>query len=320
MSQRVPPHRRPPTHRPRVSRQTYMVRRAVALGVLAIVLIGSVAAAKWALSDDTSAAAPDTTITANGSPVVADSTAAPTGDAATQTAAPTAAAPTTVEDTGPPSSTNKAKVYIAGDSDAGAFGPYLMDQLDATGIVTSTLDYKVSSGLARPDFFDWPAHLRQTLPEVDPDIVIVTFGGNDAQDMLIDGRSRGTTTPEWREEYGKRVGAVMDLLTEDGRTLIWVGIPNASGAEFTARLEPLRQVTEEQAAARAGKVVYIDTWNRFTGRNGGYAEYVVDPRDGQVKAVRADDGFHLNVTGAEILSLDIFTAIENELRARGAGI
>ena len=72
------------------------------------------------------------------------------------------------------------------------------------------VDYKVSSGLARPDFFDWPAHLRRQLPAVDPDIVVVTFGGNDAQGMaLADGSfpaggrpRRGTRTSGCRSTSG----------------------------------------------------------------------------------------------------------------------
>ena len=55
--------------------------------------------------------------------------------------------------------------------------------LDETGLVDVELDYVVSSGLARPDFHDWPAHLADTLDTSDPDIVIVTFGGNDAQGL-----------------------------------------------------------------------------------------------------------------------------------------
>ena len=34
-------------------------------------------------------------------------------------------------------------------------------------------------------------------------------------------------------------------------------------------------------------VVFIDTWQIFSGRNGGWADFVVDPRDGQGKPVRA---------------------------------
>ncbi len=38
------------------------------------------------------------------------------------------------------------------------------------------------------------------------------------------------------------------------------------------------------------------------------------------KAVRREDGFHLNETGAEILALDIAEAIRTELRARGGAL
>ena len=38
------------------------------------------------------------------------------------------------------------------------------------------------------------------------------------------------------------------------------------------------------------------------------------------KDVRADDGFHLNENGAEILALDIAEVVKSDLRTRGAAI
>jgi hypothetical protein len=67
-------------------------------------------------------------------------------------------------------------------------------------------------------------------------------------------------------------------------------------------------------------VIFVDTWARFSGRDGNWAEFVIDPRDSQGKDVRAEDGFHLNTNGAEILALDIAQAIRDELRTRGAAI
>jgi hypothetical protein len=80
-------------------------------------------------------------------------------------------------------------------------------------------------------------------------------------------------------------------------------------------------VQDEVVRAEAAKrpdVVFIDTWARFSGISGGWAQFVIDPRDGVGKDVRADDGFHLNTTGAEILALDIAEAIRTDLRTRGA--
>jgi uncharacterized protein len=218
-----------------------------------------------------------------------------------------------------PTPATPARVYIAGDSDAGTFGPYLEQLLGLTGVTTSTLDYKVSSGLTRPDFYDWPARLREQMPIVDPHIVVVTFGGNDAQDIRVDGTSFGVSAPEWTTEYRRRVGEVLDTLGAGGRKVIWVGIPNASSESFTNRLRVQRDAVVAELAERPD-VAYVDAWERFSGRNGGYAEYVIDPRDGVGKDVRASDGFHLNTTGAEILALDIAEVVREVLRGQGAAI
>lgn len=230
------------------------------------------------------------------------------------------------EDTGPPSADNPATVYIVGDSDAGTFGPYLQQLLDATLIAETELNYKVSSGLARPDFFDWPEELAATLPEVDPDVVVVTFGGNDSQGLSLPQADLQfivgdpvANEAEWTEEYQRRAGEVMDLLSENDRKVIWVGIPNDDSPEVTAKLAIQDRAVKEAAAARP-EVVFVDTWTRFSGRDGNWAEFVVDPRDGVGKDVRADDGFHLNVTGAEILAIDIAVEVRDALRDLGASI
>lgn len=302
-----------------------MVRRVVALCLLIALcyaawsLVGSVFG-----SDDSAATGPANptieTVVNDGVTPTTLGTLPPT------TPAPTT--PPTIKPSTTPTKDDPAEILIIGDSDAGSFGPYLKTLLDQTGIATTELDYKTSSGLARPDFFDWPAHMREIVPQVNPDIVVVTFGGNDAQGLRNIDKSwavnhapaSGVDDADWKAEYGKRVGAAMDYLTEGNRTLVWVGIPNDDNPDVTARMQVQDEVVRAEAAKRTDKVVFVDTWARFSGRNGGWAEYVIDPRDGEGKDVRADDGFHLNTTGAEILSLDIAEAVKDDLRARGADL
>jgi len=313
-------HRAAPNGRGRATQRTYLVRRVVvgafvlALGWGAFSVLTSVFG-----SDDThevSAVEPTiNTIIGDGNPTTLPATTLP----ATTTTEPP------VKEVVVPSAADPAEVLILGDSDAGTFGPYLETLLDATGIVTTELDYKVSSGLSRPDFFDWPAHMREVVPQINPDIVIATFGGNDAQGLRnldeswVVERVPSADDTEWREEYGRRVGDTMDYLSDGNRTLIWVGIPNDDNPEVTARMQVQDEVVRAEAAKRP-KVVFVDTWKRFSGPNGGWAEYKVDPRDGVGKDVRADDGFHLNQNGAEILAIDIAEAVKTDLRARGAAI
>lgn len=218
-----------------------------------------------------------------------------------------------------PTTADRARVLIVGDSDAGAFGPTLQQGLEPTGVVDTTLDYKVSSGLSRPDFFDWPARLRQQLAAIDPHVVVVTFGGNDAQDLAVDGRSVPVADPAWSEAYRARVREVLDLMLGGERHVVWVGIPNASSPSFTERLMVQRDAVVAELEAHPGRerLHYVDTWARFSGRSGGYADYIVDPRDGVGKKVRAADGFHLNMNGAAILAHDIMGVLTQVLRLPG---
>ncbi len=319
--------------RRRATRRRYMARRLVALVIVVAIVGVSVKAVGSLLSDDepvagagepTGAVAPtdtaDPTVTGSVDPAAA-ATSTPVDTVAPATVPPD----TGPEDTGPPSGTNKAEVYIVGDSDAGTFGPYLETLLDGTNIVDTELNYKVSSGLARPDFFDWPAELAAKVPEVDPDIVVATFGGNDSQGLAVADGTFIVSDPvndeaDWTDgvpRAGRRRRWTSWAPT--ARTVIWVGIPNDDNPDVTAQLKIQDQAVRAEAAERAN-VVFIDTWKRFSGRDGNWAEFVIDPRDGVGKDVRADDGFHLNTNGAEILALDIAQAIRDELRAHGAAI
>jgi hypothetical protein len=313
------------------------LRRAMALGVVLVVAYSGVKAlAEYFGGDDDVVASADAAgeapvdeadIAAVTTPGLDDEPIEDSVDVESDISTPITEAPADVpENTGPPSPDNKAKVYIVGDSDAGTFGPYLQQLVDGTAVAETALNYKVSSGLARPDFYNWPEELSRALPEVDPDIVVATFGGNDSQGLsafqeeleFVIGDPLDNEA-EWSAEYTKRAGDVMDLLLENDRTVIWVGIPNDDNPDVTAKLAIQDRAAKAAAEARPD-VIFIDTWARFSGRDGNWAEFVIDPRDGEGKDVRADDGFHLNTNGAEILALDIAQAVRDDLRARGANI
>ena len=220
-----------------------------------------------------------------------------------------------------------AELLILGDSDVGTYAPPLQRLLDPTGVVRTRFEYRTSSGLARPDYFDWPTHMRTLVDLIEPQIVMVTFGGNDGQALRsVDGGTVVGTNPgqglddsAWKAEYGRRVGEVMDYLTADGRLLVWVGIPNDDEPVNTARMAVQDAVVREQAALR-DRVTYVDVWTLFSAPGGGWTERIVDPRDGVSKDVRRDDGFHLNDTGAEILADVLDDVVMEQLRLLGAQV
>ena len=321
----------PASPRRKVSQQRYAMRRFGVVVVLGLLAFGAVKAVGARSSNDSPEPQADASGSASTtSTLVADT---PAALAATTTTPPTTP-PTEPEETGPPTKDNPAEVLIVGDSDAGTFAPYLEGLLDETGLVDVQLDYVVSSGLARPDFHDWPAHLRDTLSTSDPDIIIVTFGGNDAQGLsepcpngagtcqlsVVVGQATESNKAEWTAEYERRVDEVMDIMLSDpDRRVIWVGIPNAEDPAFTERLR-IQDQAVRQALQDYPDAVFVDTWDRFNGRNGGIAELIVDPRDGRAKPVRQSDGFHLNEDGAEILAIDIAADVEQILTDLGADL
>ena len=299
------------------------------LAVAMLIVVGLVAVARSAFGGTTSTAA---AVTDQTSPVADVSTTIPGASDGGNTSLPVGSPVTTLATVAPraphtPTAADPAKVLLVGDSEAGGLSPYLQKALAATGVVSMTTDYKVSTGLVRPDFFDWPAHLQQSVPLAGPDIVVALFGGNDGQAFLGTDASAGAAagksvdSPQWRAEYAKRIGALMDFLSSGGRTLVWVGVPNAEKADLTARLAVQNEVVQAEVAKRP-KVIFVDSWRHFIGIDGvSFAPYVLDPRDGGYKAVRSQkDGFHLNTDGESILAVYVSDAVDTDLRARGASI
>ena len=218
-----------------------------------------------------------------------------------------------------PTTADPATVLLLGDSEAGGLSPFLEPVIEASGLVAMNTEYKVSSGLVRTDFYDWPAKLRELMASQNPDIVIALFGGNDGQGFQSPVISK-VDTPEWRAEYAERVAEVVDIVTEGGRTLIWVGVPNAESESLTANLRVQNESVQSELAHHP-EVLFVDAWSKFTGIDGGFAPYAFDPRDGETKPVRSEtDGFHLNRTGEEILAVYVNTAVTEALKARGAAI
>ena len=90
--------------------------------------------------------------------------------------------------------------------------------LDDTGIVETEIDYRMSTGLARPNKLDWFDRVGECMAEVQPDIVITSFGGNDFVGLVEDDDGSVVVgDPAGQRggvggEYQRRAGAMMDLL------------------------------------------------------------------------------------------------------------
>lgn len=213
--------------------------------------------------------------------------ASPTGPASAETTA----APQPME--------SRRKVWFGGDSMANDIGTALSRLLDPSAMST-TIDAHVASGLVRPDYFDWPAELARVVRTKKPDVMVFMIGGNDGQTMLIDGQIRRWDEPEWQALYRSRVANIMDFLIQGGRPLVWVGQPNARSESLSAKMAIVNDIVRTEASKRKS-VTYIDTWKMFAASDGGYSAYLRSD-DGEQVLMRQNDGFHLNLAGANRLA------------------
>ena len=201
-----------------------------------------------------------------------------------------------------------AKVLIAGDSMAQGLESMMQPLLDGAGGYDAQGIAKASTGLTRPDFFDWPTRLKQATADFDPGIVVLMFGGNDGQPIQdATGKYYQPRDPGWSVEYGKRVGALMDQLGNEGRRVVWVGSPIAKTVDFTQRLKIINTVIEQQAATRPW-VHYVDAWTLFA-PNGTWTASMTDT-DGKVKKMRGGDGYHLTIDGYKRLARTVFAEVQ----------
>lgn len=312
-----------------VTRRRYALRRALVVTVLAGIAVGTVKAVDVIGGEGDAHGLPVSTVTTGTSTDMEAGVVAPVASAPAPTPAPTAP-PTPDTYSGPPSAEHPARVLIVGDSEAGGFAPSLDRLLAEVDFVEVTLFYKSSSGLARPDFYNWPEQLEAEIAAIDPDVVIAMFGGNDAQGLAEPCPGGGTdcgpdfivgdpssNAEEWTTEYSSRVTEALDIMGTDDRRIIWVGIPNAVSEQTTEDLVVQNDAARQAVAGRDG-VSFVDTWNLFSGRSGGFAPYVPDPCTGATQAVRQSDGFHLNETGAEILSVAVFDNLMDAVADLGA--
>ncbi len=207
-----------------------------------------------------------------------------------------------------PTATAPLRVWVGGDSMAQVFGQSLVAMADDSGVMEPTLDYRISTGLTRPDYFNWPAHLADEMTRLDAEAVVIMFGANDAQGMEVDGEVFQTLDEDWSAEYRRRVAGTMDLLREDGRIVYWVGQPVMRDGGFSTKMAGLNEIYESEAATRPW-VRFIDAYEMFGDDAGAYSAFLPGT-DGELQDMRQGDGIHLSRAGGDLLARAVLDLIE----------
>ncbi len=230
-------------------------------------------------------------------------------DDLTEAEGPPASIPATELPT--PTAEDPLEVFIVGDSQAQVLGQSLIDKSTATGVVDTTLDFQFSSGLTRPDFYNWPAEIQRVVEENDPDAVVAVFGANDGQGMELDSGVFQPGDPEWNAEYARRVDAVMTYLEQQGVRVYWVAQPIARDAEYSRKMELMNGIFADVAADHPNTTI-VSLYELFQDESGNYSDYLPAP-DGELVGMRQDDGIHFTRAGGDRAADAIWAAIQADL-------
>jgi hypothetical protein len=200
------------------------------------------------------------------------------------------------------------RIWIGGDSLAGSLGPALGSLTADTGVAQPTYDYRTSSGLASPSFFDWPEEAALEMSRVDPEVVVFIIGANDSgfvtsTPLADDGQ------PAWRAAYAQLVTAMLDALGADGRAVYWVGSPTLRDEDKNADVAEINDVAREVVGQRA-RATYVDAYDLFADESGEYTA-TLPGFDGDTVRVRTPDGIHFSEAGGELLAEYVFAFLND---------
>jgi hypothetical protein len=198
-----------------------------------------------------------------------------------------------------PSASNPLRVVVVGDSLAQGIGTFA-ERVFQPNLANVFREGKISTGLSREDFYNWPARMRYIVHQARPDLTIVMIGENDAQSLVTpDGDTVAVVgTTGFPAAYEERAREFAKIATSQGGHVIWVGLPQPRDTrrwDFIGR----QNRAFADAAAELPNVAFFDTWSAFAAPDGGYTAYY---RDGShITLVRSDDGVHFNADGYTIL-------------------
>jgi S-formylglutathione hydrolase FrmB len=203
---------------------------------------------------------------------------------------------------------NFYRVLLVGDSMMlEGLGPPLQKALAKIPGLTVSREGKYATGLCRLDVFDWFKYFEDLLAAKEPDLVAISIGANDTQDIVENGQRHLVTTEKWREIYGQRVAKIIQIAAENNAQVVWIGLPIMGKEPYNARAAAINEVAEEACQRDAG-CRFFDSWG-ILAEEGKYSTFLAI-NDKKIR-VRAKDNIHLTESGGRIMAEECLAFLEN---------
>ena len=201
-------------------------------------------------------------------------------------------------------------LLFAGDSIMEGLGPVVAGMLPNKGNLNIVQAGVSSTGLCRPDFYDWPKTMRAYMTTLHPKLVVICIGTNDDQSVSDAGKKYHFISPAWEQAYAHKVEEIIDIIVQNGGTPIFVSPPIMGPNYLRPRVFAIREVIKQTCERR--NVVFTDVWQTLADPAGNYQRFIVDSNRKKT-ALRTKDGVHVTQAGNTLLARAILPQIEQGL-------
>jgi uncharacterized protein len=215
----------------------------------------------------------------------------------------------TPEQTSPAPAAQPGQVYqilVVGDNLAGGLGAGLSRLGEAGKPVIVTNRFNEVSGLARPDFYDWPQALTKITEGRNFDSAVVMIGTNDRREFRSTAGRFAFNTPEWKQAYGAQIDAMITVLKARQINVYWVGLPPMADPAYDADVQIINTIAKERAEAL--NITYVDIRPDFLNPDGTYTDRGLDEQ-GISRKMRSRDGINFFKIGNTKMAQLVLTAI-----------
>jgi hypothetical protein len=201
----------------------------------------------------------------------------------------------------PLESDSKFRIAFVGDSIADGYWEGVSVTAGRDACFKSQLEFgrfaKNSTGLTRPDRFDWAAELRRVAEGFKPRLFVMSLGLNDRQSVVEHGQITMDDSPLYDDKYRERVTAVLKNAAAAKVALLWIGLP-AMRVPATDKDTRAKNRLFEEAITAFGDpdIEYVEPWKSSPAGPDAFASYGPD-QNGHMVQIRTPDGEHFTVAG-----------------------
>jgi uncharacterized protein len=169
--------------------------------------------------------------------------------------------------------------------------------------------HRALAGIARADF---DSEMKAEDASREPlNIAVVMIGVGDRISIRQDARERFVLgSPEWREEYGRRVDRFIKILKRRNIALYWVSQPIMRRYEVNDPAQMMNDIVRDKAYLNGIK--FIDIGAQFADEAGNYSAYGPDI-SGRQRLLREADGVLFTHAGNRKLALFVEQEIKRDL-------